>query len=117
MTKVRHELMSDADMHLFFEKGVGGGVSDISKIYSKASDKYLKSYDPKQESKSTIYFDGNSLYGYTMSQFLSASEIKRIDPNEIDLSKYNNSSTGSVLEVKYPKRLCELHNDYLLAPD
>ena len=52
-----------------------------------------------------------------MSQFLSASEIKRIDPNEIDLSKYNNSSTGSVLEVKYPKRLCELHNDYLLAPD
>ena len=52
-----------------------------------------------------------------MSQFLSASEIKRIDPNEIDLSEYNNSSTGSVLEVKYPKRLCELHNDYLLAPD
>ena len=35
MTKVRHELMSDADMHLFFEKGVGGGVSDISKIIAK----------------------------------------------------------------------------------
>ena len=32
-----------------------GEVSYISNRYSKASNKYLKSYDPKQESKHIIY--------------------------------------------------------------
>ena len=31
------------------EKDMKGGVSYISKRYSKASKKHLKSYDPKQE--------------------------------------------------------------------
>ena len=47
MTKVELELISDADMHLFFEKGMRGGVSYISKRHGKTNNKYLKSYDPK----------------------------------------------------------------------
>ena len=54
MTKVELELISDADMHLFFQKVMRGGVSDISKRYSEANNKQ-KSYDPKQESKHIIY--------------------------------------------------------------
>ena len=42
MTKVELELISNADMYLFFD-----GVSYISKRYSKANNKYLKSYDQK----------------------------------------------------------------------
>ena len=42
MTKVELELISNADMYLFFN-----GVSYISKRYSKANNKYLKSYDQK----------------------------------------------------------------------
>ena len=34
MTKVELELISDADMYLFFEKGMRGGVSYISKRYN-----------------------------------------------------------------------------------
>ena len=34
MTKVELELISDAGKNLFFEKGMGGGVSYISKRYS-----------------------------------------------------------------------------------
>ena len=49
MTKVELELITDPDMYVFFEKGMKGGVSYISNIYSKANDKYLKSYDQKQE--------------------------------------------------------------------
>ena len=66
MTKVELELSSDAEIYLFFEKfekGMRGGVSDISKRYSKATNNYLKSYDPNQESKH-IYFDTNNLHGY-----------------------------------------------------
>ena len=55
MTKVEVELIPDPDVYTFFEKGMRGGVSYISNRYSKASNKYLKSCDPKQESKHTIY--------------------------------------------------------------
>ena len=55
MTKVEVELIPDPDVYRFFEKGMRGGVSYISNRYSKASNKYLKSCDPKQESKHIIY--------------------------------------------------------------
>ena len=49
MTKTELELIPDSDMYLFFEKDMRGGVSYISKRYSKAKNKYLKSCDPKEE--------------------------------------------------------------------
>ena len=55
-----------------------------------------------------------------MSKFLPTNRFKWIDPKVFDLNKYtSNSSKGCVLEVdlKYPKELRELHNDYPLAPD
>ena len=41
--------------YIFFEKGTRGGVSYVSNRYSKANNKYLKSDDPKQESKHYIF--------------------------------------------------------------
>ena len=75
MTKVKLDFIPDPDM--FFEKGTRGGVSYISNRYSKANNKYLKSYDPKQELKHIIYLDANNnLYGYAMSEFLPISRLK-----------------------------------------
>ena len=54
MTKVKLDLIPDLDMYIFFEKGTRGGISCISNRYSKANNKYLKSYDPKEESKHII---------------------------------------------------------------
>ena len=51
MTKIKLELIPVLDMYIFCEKGARGGISYISNRYSKANNKYLKSYDPKQESK------------------------------------------------------------------
>ena len=36
-TKVEIQLISDTDMYSFFEKGMRGGVSYVSKRYSKAN--------------------------------------------------------------------------------
>ena len=84
MTKVKLEIISDPD--IFFEKGMRGGVSYISNSYSKANNKYLKSYDPKQESKH-IYLDANNLYAYAISKCLPITRFKWIDPKELDLDK------------------------------
>ena len=49
MTKIKLELIPDPNMYIFFEKGKRGRISYISNRYSKANNKYLKSYDPKQD--------------------------------------------------------------------
>ena len=105
-------------MHIFFEKGIRDIIYYISNRYSRANNKYLKSYDPKQESKHIICLDANNLYGYATSTSFPTSGFKWIDPKEFELNKYtSNSLKGSALEVnlEYPKELHELHNNYPLA--
>ena len=63
MTKVEPALISDAHMYLIFEKGMRSGVSNISKRYFKTNNNYLKSYEPKHESKYFIYYSANKVYG------------------------------------------------------
>ena len=46
--KVEFEFIPDLVMYIFFENGTRGGVSYISNKWSKANNKYLKSYDSKQ---------------------------------------------------------------------
>ena len=100
-------------MYIFFEKiERRNSISYISNRYSKAYNKYLKYYDPKQESKHIIYLDANNIHGYAMSKFLLTSTFIWIDAKEFDLTKYTTSSSkGCVFEVdlKYPKELRELH--------
>ena len=68
MTKMKVKLIADRDMYVFFEKDMTGGASYISNWYSEANNKYLKSYDPKQEPKHIIYLNTNNL---TVMQSLS----------------------------------------------
>ena len=74
MTKIGLRLIPD--MYILFEKGTRSGISYISNICTKANNKYLKCYVPKQESKDIIYLGTNNLYGYEMSKFLPTSEFK-----------------------------------------
>ena len=48
MTEIELDLISDIDMHLFIEKGIRGGISYISKRFSKANNKNMKSFDDKK---------------------------------------------------------------------
>lgn len=56
MTKVRLDLLTDPDMHLFIEKGIRGGVSMISHRFAQANNKYLpETYDPSKPSSYITY--------------------------------------------------------------
>ena len=85
MAKVELELISDANMYLFFKKGMRG---EISTRYSKANNKYLKSYDPRQELRHIIYLNANNVYGYATSKFLPTGGFKLVDLKNFNLNKY-----------------------------
>ena len=70
MTDIELEKTSDIDKHLFIEKGLRGGISYISKRYSKANNKYMNDYNPKKESTFITYLGMNNLYGWAMSKYL-----------------------------------------------
>ena len=62
MTDIELEKLSDIDKHLYIEKGLRGGISCVTKRYSKANNKYLNDYGPKKPSTLITYLDMNSLY-------------------------------------------------------
>ena len=70
-------------MQLFIEQGMRGGISYISKRYSKANKKYMKYYDSSEENKFIMYLDANNLYGWAMSQYLPYSEFQWLNKKEI----------------------------------
>ena len=41
----RNKFITDIDILLIFEKGIGGGMCHVIHRYAKANNKYLKYYD------------------------------------------------------------------------
>ena len=123
MTDIKLELMTDIDMFQFIEKGMRGGISYIANRYGKANNKYMKDYNKDKPSKYIMYLDANNLYGWAMSQYLPTGGFKWLKQKEIDkFNVYNinkDNKKGYILEVdlEYPKKLHNLHNDYPLAAE
>ena len=116
MTKVKLELLSDIDMLLMVEKGIRGGVSMISNRYSEANNKYMNyKFNPSEPSKYIQYLDANNLYGAAMSMKLPTHGFKWMNDKELRVWR----KIPCILEVdlEYPNKLHDLHNDYPLAPE
>ena len=117
-TNVKLELLTDYDILLMVEEGIRGGICHSIHRYAKANNKYMENYDENKESSYIQYLDANNLYGWAMSQKLPKSNFKWVEDtsriNEEFIKNYNeNSNKGYILEVdvKYPKKLHDLHSD------
>ena len=70
MTGIELKLISDINMYLFTERGMRGGISYITKWFSKANNKYMQFHDEKNPSKYITYVDANNLCGWAMRKCL-----------------------------------------------
>ena len=122
------QLLHDYDMLMMFERGIRGGISHISKRYAEANNKYMKDYDPDEESTYIQYLDANNLYGWAMSQSLPTHGLKWMKnltkESLIDILEKANHSMPNVgrkgyifeVDLEYPHKQWKSHNDYPLAP-
>ena len=127
-TNIELELLTDYDMLLMVEKRIRGGICHSIQRYAKSNNKYMQNYSNNEESSYIQYLDANNLYGWAMSKKLPTNGFKWIDNNETAEHVINenftknydeNNDKGYILEVdvKYPKRLHELHSDLLFLSE
>ena len=100
------------------EEGIRGGICHSVHRHAKANNKYMENYDENKESSYIQYLVANNLYGWAMSQKVPVNGFKWVEDTsricEEFIKNYNkNNNKGYILEVdvKYPKKLHDLHSD------
>ena len=79
MTEIKIQLALDIGMTLFIEKEMIGGISHITRRFSKINNQDIKWYDVNEPSKFIVYLDETNLYGWAMSQYFCYSGFKCLD--------------------------------------
>ena len=119
-TNIELEVLIDYDMLLMVEEGIRGGICHSIHRYAKANNKYMKNYNKDEEPSYIQYLDANNLYGWAMSKKLPVNGFKWLDSDKIseinedfikNYDEYNDKGYIFEVDVKYPKRLHELHSD------
>ena len=122
-TNIELELLTGYDMLLMVEEGIRGGICHSIHRYAKTNNKYMKNYNNNEESSYIQYLDANNLYGWVMSKKLPANGFRWLDSNEINeefIKNYNENDNKDYIfkvDVRYPKRLHELHSDLPFLPE
>ena len=87
MTSVKLEKIHDINIHRFLGKGMRGGVSYISRRYSKSSDE-----------KTIMYWDMNNLYGTVMSfDYLPYEGFKFLIEEKINVFNLNSIAENRLI--------------------
>ena len=127
-TMQRLEIPIDPDMHLFFDKGLSGGASQVGNPWAQANHEGIeKNFDREVLRAYIAMFDCNNQYGWAMSQYLPThgfkwmkleTECPKFWTNFV-LEQEDCQDTGYFFEVdlEYPKELHDTHDQYPLAPE
>ena len=125
VTGVELELLSDPDMLLMWERCIRGGISMISNRRGEANNKYMKGgFNKNEPSKYIMYLDANNLYGCAMSMklpthgftWLTSGEMEKLYETQ-ELHTWNKTPCILEVDLEYPEKLHDLHNDYPLCPE
>jgi hypothetical protein len=121
-SNIQLELMHDTKVLDIMERMKRGGLCFVgSKRHIKANNKYMETYDDKQESNYLVYLDANNLYGWAMVQSLPYKHLKinnNITIKDI-LNTADDSDIGYIVEcdLRFPKEIHELLKQYPPCPE
>ena len=122
VSKIELELISDYEMYLFIEQSIRGGLSQISKRYAKANNKYMDDYNKEKPETYISYFDANNLYGWSMCNYLPYKDFKwNMDEwnKEKILNIGDEDETGYLFNVdlNIPENKHDYFNNYTPLPE
>ena len=90
----------------------------ISKRYAEAKNKYTgEKFDPNEKSKFIQYLDANNLYSWAMPLPLPVGGFKWMTEHWREFSDQEGKGCIPEVDLEYPKKLHDLHNEYPLAPE
>lgn len=104
--------------NIYIISGIRGGVSQCSKRYAAANNKFMPNFDASKKSTYIMYLDCNNLYGFTMMQSLPVNGFQWINNPHFTVEQILNiaddAPQGYIFEVdmEYPENLHDLHNDF-----
>ena len=115
-TGIQRDLVHDEETYKMIDRGVRGGMTQVSVRKVEANNKYMTdSYHKEKEPSYILYLDAINLYGLAMVMKLPYTKIKFIqhtDINEEDILSYDNNEQGYFLDVDL-EYLKELHDNGL----
>ena len=111
-------------MKTFVENSTRGDISMISTRHAKANNPTISdTYDSNLPNQNFIYLEANNLYGWAMSQFLPSHGFRFLSDDEIialeleDLCDDDEDGYIYEVDLPYPTKLHDQHDDYPLAPE
>ena len=115
---VQIKILDNYKIYTAFKSMMRGGLCDIaSSRYAIANNKYMKNYDPSQESYYITHYDINSMYSHIMRSyplpydefsFLTNEEIRDFNIWDYDI----NSEYGYVLNIDISEIDIKFHDYY-----
>ena len=115
-TGVELDLITDTDMYHMMERGMRGGIVNISRRYDTSNHPSMNMYNENEETLS--YQD--ALYSRAMLQPLPVRDFTWVSPDEIGIlhvTKDNKLRYILEVDLKYPEELNDKHKLYPLAPE
>ena len=110
-------------MLLMVEKGIREGIFHAINRYAKANNKYMKDYDTNKELSYLKYWDEII---YMVGQCRKKLAVNKFEWIE-DTSKFNEDFKNNIIkknegyflkvDIYYPEKLYELHNDLPSLPE
>ena len=130
LTGVKLEILTDMEQHLFIERGIRGGICQVSHRAARANNERAEAtggakYDPSKPRTWLAYQDMNNLYGGAMCMPLPTGGFAWAPVGDLEteqallMARRDDDSRGAFYEVdlSYPASLHDTHNDYPLAPE
>ena len=120
-TKVQLDLLAEKDHLDIIRRGIRGGMCGVyHSRYYKANNPKCTNFEDTKPTTWLILLDANNLYGGVMCESLPVGDFSETTlPLQSVLDTADDAEFGFfvVVDLEYPEKLHDLHNDYPLAPE